>query len=92
MDPKILAYIIVALLVGSTVGYLINQILNEPKITALQTTVDNLSADIANLTASLDTLKSQNTVLQESVRSLSNQSLVNKTVRTGYLEYLSQSP
>jgi ABC-type branched-subunit amino acid transport system substrate-binding protein len=92
MDSKILAYLIVALLVGSTVGYLANQILSEPKITALQTTVDNLSDDVANLTASLDTLKSQNTVLQESVRSLSNQSLVNKTVRIGYLEYLSQSP
>ncbi|MCX6655665.1 MAG: hypothetical protein NTY03_11195 [Candidatus Bathyarchaeota archaeon] len=31
MDPKILAYIIVILLVGSTVGYFGNNILNEPK-------------------------------------------------------------
>ena len=61
MDPKILAYIIVALLVGSSAGYLANNILNESKIAALQITVDNLSADVANLTASLDTLKSQNT-------------------------------
>ncbi len=85
MDPKILAYIIVVLLVGSSAGYLANNMLNESKITALQITVDNLSADVANLTASLDLLKSQNTVLQESLRSLSDLSLANKTVKIGYL-------
>jgi ABC-type branched-subunit amino acid transport system substrate-binding protein len=85
MDPKILAYIVVALLVGSSVGYFGNNILNESKIAALQITVDNLSHDVANLTASLDILKSQNTVLQESVRSLSDLSLANKTVKIGYL-------
>lgn len=85
MDPKILAYIIVVILVGSSAGYLANNILNEPKITALQITVDNLSADVANLTTSLGILRSQNAVLQESVRLLSDLSLANKTVKIGYL-------
>ena len=85
MDPKILTYIIVALLIGSSAGYLANNILNESRLAALQITVDDLTADVANLTASLDTLKSQNTALQESVRSLSDLSLANKTVKIGYL-------
>jgi len=55
MDPKILAYIIVALLVGSSVGYFGNNVLNEPKVAALQIAVNDLSADVANLTASLNT-------------------------------------
>lgn len=85
MDPKIIAYIIVALLVGSSAGYLAYNMINESKIATLRITVDNLSADVANLTASLDTLKSQNAELNESVRSLSDHMLANKTVKIGYI-------
>jgi len=85
MDPKIIAYLIVALLVGGSVGYFGGNILNEPIITPLQKTVDTLTAKVANLTTSLDTLKAQNTLLQESIRSLQDQSLANKTIKIGYI-------
>jgi branched-chain amino acid transport system substrate-binding protein len=85
MDPKIIVYLIIALLVGGSVGYFGDNLLNEPTIAPLQKTVDDLTAKVVNLTTSLDTLKAQNTLLQESIRSLQDQSLANKTIKIGYI-------
>jgi branched-chain amino acid transport system substrate-binding protein len=91
-DKRILVYAVIGLLVGGSLGYIGNYIVNESKITkltesvnGLQITVNDQTSDIANLTASLETLKANNTVLQGSLDSLLGQSLANKTVKIGYV-------
>jgi ABC-type branched-subunit amino acid transport system substrate-binding protein len=86
-DKKILVYVVIGLLVGSSLGYFANNIMNELKTPTdeLQRSIDELNTKIANLTLSLGVLNSQNTELQEKLNLLNSQVLANKTVKIGYV-------
>ncbi len=86
MDSKIISYLIVAILVGSSV-YLGNIILDKTNQEQSPQETAELRAQVANLTKSLSTLESECDLLRDELATLSEKNLVNKTVTIGYLDH-----
>lgn len=87
METRLLAVIIICLLMGGSLGYLGCNIINDSK-TADHLIIDELTrtrAELANQTISLNTLRAQNTKLNDSLRILSGHLLADKTVKIGYI-------
>jgi ABC-type branched-subunit amino acid transport system substrate-binding protein len=85
MDTRLFAYIIIGILIGSGIGYIGANVIHGPKANDLQIIADNLTAEVANLTTSLTRLRLKNTELNESVHTLIDHSVTNKTVKIGYI-------
>ena len=85
MDNRLTAYIIITLLLGGGLGFIGGSIINRSSPNRLQEENKALTEQVNDLTTSLQSSVTENTALQETIETLRNKTIANKTIKIGYV-------
>ncbi len=85
MDNRPTTYIIITLLLGGGLGFIGGSIINHSTSNILQDENKALTQQVNDLTTSLQSSVTENTALQETIKTLRNKTVANKTIKIGYV-------